>query len=457
MARYDRRLVRPSVHQLVEALAEASSRDRAFWHSVVEGIPGAPEGFEQWLGGGVVSLAWWTDAEGRRHFRVQGCREDDPAYPLVVWPEGQEMCPLWHVYPEHVVGRYRDGRADWLVLCDCGNGGIWEYRPWMGDRCLSCHKHPGCEAAVRPATGPMVSLVREGMHAKRLAFSGDSRTLAVAGKERWVDLWDVRAREYVRRLETGPTVPLVMAFTPGGEHLAVAGGDRTLRILNLTTGEEAGRLPTPKDLRQVVFAPGDRLVVMVGGKNTEIWDRPTHLDQRQLAEDYWLEVEHAAASPFGNYIALAAGEALLLLHQSTRGVVPHWMVRDLGGRFRRVAFRNGSNLVSVCSVSGRAKGKGPPYCETAGWAVTGSEPCWTSRHIVWAENAGLASEGDWLVRPQGCTLRFDETSGHKRCFVFNGDPRFPLTSVAFSPDERTLATTDEAGRVRLWPWYLMTR
>src|SRR5438876_1046746 len=103
MAIFDRRLVRPSVLQLVECLQEASatagmSRDHDEWQNFIDDIRNEPEGFQQEGTHGIVSIAWWTDFEKRRHFRVQAVAAGSPEYRLVAWQPGWSRPALWHVY-----------------------------------------------------------------------------------------------------------------------------------------------------------------------------------------------------------------------------------------------------------------------------------------------------------------------------------------------------------------------
>src|SRR5262245_3390475 len=234
MAHYDRRLVRPSVHQVAEALTEAASGEFAYWQEIVERIRHVPEGYESWNEAGLVSLAWWTDAEHGRHFRVQGWSQDDAERASASMLRRTDRCPLWHVYPEYVVGRVRDGRSDWLVLCDCGYGGSLGQCKWMGDRCHDCHAFPDSYTS-RPPRGPFAAYAVESTRATVLTYSGDDRLAAVAGARPGVDLWDVASRAILRRLDTGPTPPRCIAFARGVDTVAVAGQDRMLRFFDVAT------------------------------------------------------------------------------------------------------------------------------------------------------------------------------------------------------------------------------
>ena len=87
-----------------------------------------------------VSLAWWTDAVGRRHVRVEGesGREHRGASPPL--PNNEDpRPPLAHVYPDRLFRRQRAGVDVWLAACACGATGLPEALAWMGPCCGPCH------------------------------------------------------------------------------------------------------------------------------------------------------------------------------------------------------------------------------------------------------------------------------------------------------------------------------
>ncbi|MGL4554825.1 MAG: hypothetical protein ACRC33_26970, partial [Gemmataceae bacterium] len=68
---YDRLLVKPTAHDLSASLAEAAGGDRAFWSERITELRDHREGRRSWPGR-KAAVAWWTDHQGRRHFRVAG-------------------------------------------------------------------------------------------------------------------------------------------------------------------------------------------------------------------------------------------------------------------------------------------------------------------------------------------------------------------------------------------------
>src|SRR5205807_3427215 len=112
MGYFERRFVRPSFHDLVTALDEATHAaneeqallefDHVYWTAFVSDIRTRPEGVEQWCRNlepvgpaGVVGVAWWTDSLDRRHFRVWAGSSVDDSFTGQLLPERELGPPAW--------------------------------------------------------------------------------------------------------------------------------------------------------------------------------------------------------------------------------------------------------------------------------------------------------------------------------------------------------------------------
>ena len=97
-----------------------------------------------------------------------------------------------------------------------------------------------CSSTRKPArSGLAWAAIPCGINA--LAFSADGRTLATAGVDRCIRLWDLATAKELASTK-GDLWLKSVAFSPDGRWLAYAGADETVRLLDLR-----GRTPAPAE------------------------------------------------------------------------------------------------------------------------------------------------------------------------------------------------------------------
>ncbi len=254
---------------------------------------------------------------------------------------------------------------------------------------------------------------------KAVACSDDGRTMATAGADRTILLWDLTDRSAPRRIArlTGHHKPVrAVAFARGGTLLATGGEDRTIILWDLSDTSRPRRLSTldgaTSTVESVAFSPDRRSLLSGGaGRFGILWDiaKPTRPRKLTTLEGgTYKQVHGVAFTPDGRTAVVdGAGESPYI-----------WDVSDRD-QPRRLGFAPGRGAEEVYAVAIAPDGR------TLAVAYSGNEV------ILWDI-------------PQLTT-----TDNQRQLSVVRGHTR-PVRSLAFSPDGRTLATASEDHQAQLW-------
>jgi WD40 repeat protein len=134
------------------------------------------------------------------------------------------------------------------------------------------------------ATGQMIAILKTSGPVYALAFAPDSATLASAGDDQAVTVWDVARRTIVHTLR-GHTAPIVgLAFQHDGQRLASVGLDDTVKVWDVEEDPGARYLRWPAGgLAGYRISPdGQRLLAGCTDKTVKVWELAT----RQLLFSY---------------------------------------------------------------------------------------------------------------------------------------------------------------------------
>ena len=255
---------------------------------------------------------------------------------------------------------------------------------------ITCGGQPGLEAP------PLRGHRGEVYHA---TFSPDGKTFATASQDRTVRLWDVGERR-TRRIVPGRSDDPVghtddinwVTFSPDGQALATASDDLTIKLWDSASGRLRSTLRGHQDrVVAVLFVHEGQQLISCGREGKVIlWDTATSRERSSFTVSNGT-IQSLAISPDGATLAIAGQRVVV------------WDMAD-----RREINRFGGTAVQVNTVAFSHDGK----------------------TLASGENDG--------------TLRLWEPHGSQAKPILQGH-RANVQSVAFAPDDRSLASVDDFG------------
>ncbi|MER7735510.1 hypothetical protein ABTX80_31930 [Streptomyces erythrochromogenes] len=320
-----------------------------------------------------------------------------------------------------------------------------------------------------------------------VAFDGTGRVLATAD-ERSVRLWDVTNRRAPAELAALPAQPSAapswVAYGPGGSGVLATGHtDGTTRLWNAGDPRRPRLLATlpghTAAVTSVAFSPDRHTMATTGDTTTRLWDvddpaNPLLLDVLRGHTD---TVTSAAFSPDGRTLAtggwdrtarvwnLAGGRptpppAVLTGHPAivwsvafspdgtalaTVGGSTHFWDVTAPARPRRSSTVQGGFYQAAFTPDGRVLAHSDRLLDLRDLSLATHDDVVTS--LAFAPGGRLLASASW-----DGTARLWQVTGGRALWplaALHGHTRF-VRCVTFSPDGRTLVTASEDGTARVW-------
>ena len=280
-----------------------------------------------------------------------------------------------------------------------------------------------------------------------IEFSPDGKTLAMGGDE--VRIWDVVNKGTPRRVGRHQSNVTAVKFSEDGETLITAGGDRTLKVWSTTSYQELASIRGhTHSINALAFSSdGKTLVTGSTDRTAKIWDVNQFLRQFNASGD------SLSISPDGKTLAVwDAFYGRIVVGSTDRAklldIATGKELATLSQDSIDSALFSPDNQHLITISSGEIKV----------WSVISGK----ERNTISGHKAAFSPEGDLLAtvnKDRGIELW--ETDTWKRKEILNdsrndggsdsdSDSDSQAASIAFSPDNKTLAIGISDGTVELW-------
>jgi WD40 repeat protein len=271
-----------------------------------------------------------------------------------------------------------------------------------------------------------------------VTFSPDAKKLATGGGDGTIRVWDSETRDMVAILR-GHTFPLMsLAYAPDGQTLVSGCYDGSVKVWDLSNQRDPTVLKDQKpSFGSIAFSPDGKTLAVGDEPNRRInlWDTASRQLIATLQGDRG-SVEGVVISPDGQTLAAGCGDAVQLWDLRTKAPVTGFRHP---GQVDAIAFSPDGKLLAACG--GLASGTMIVWDRDTGRKVL--------EHNIAGQSIRFSPDGTLVAVGSFKTVRLWEVATWREWGIFDGHTE-PVSSLAFWPDGKLLASGDWGGTLRLW-------
>lgn len=286
-----------------------------------------------------------------------------------------------------------------------------------------------------------------------VAVRGDGRQIASASEDGAIRLWDLSTSDDHRALTEATEPVWSVAVSPDGKRAAAGGADKQIRIYEPESGKLEATLATGSAVTTVAFFPdSNRLAAAGGDRIVRIWDVASKKPLKEFP-GHELPVLGVAVSS-DSKVMISAGADGKAIGWDVEGGKPLWSWTAKSKAVCAVSIRAGGKQVAIGTADGTL----------AILDISGSSPkelASSSAHVAGVAAVAYSPDGTKLATAGGDgALRIwniGEGGQPQPLAKFEGQSKpnpaagySPLSGVAFSADNRFVASAGADAVVRIW-------